>query len=50
MEIKKTIKRIDVTKSYFFNKVNKKDKLLAKLSKRREKNKLIKFKMKVDIS
>ena len=40
IEIQKTIEKINKTKSCFFEKVNKIDKLLARLTKkRREKNK-----------
>ena len=47
----KTIQKIDKTKSWYFEKVNKIDKPLATLTKRREiKLKLLKFMMKREIS
>jgi hypothetical protein len=44
MEIKRTIQRINKTKSYFFEKINKTDKILAKIKRTREKTQIDKIK------
>jgi hypothetical protein len=49
MESKRRIQRINETKNWFFEKRNKIDKPLAKLTKRRR-PKLIKLEMKIGIS
>jgi hypothetical protein len=48
-ETRRTIQRINKTKSYFFGKINKRDKPISKLTKRQRKiSKLTKLEMKMD--
>ena len=50
-ETKETIAKINKTKSWFFEKINKTDKLLARLiKKQREKNQINKIEMKMEKS
>ena len=48
IETKKTIQRINETKSWFFEKINKRDKPLSKLTKRQRVSKLKKSEIKRD--
>ena len=49
-ETKETIAKIDKTKSWFFEKINRTDKPLAKLIKKKRENQITKLEMKMEKS